>query len=151
MNQLLLAILLSMSPIFELRLGIPVAIAAGMNPLTAYIVCVLANITIVPIIFLFLEFIHHRFMHSHTYRSAFDLYMERTRKKSHHFIEKYGMVGLALIVAIPFPGTGAYTGTLVAWFLGMKKRNAFLAIVSGVLIAGAIVLAASVGTLKLFA
>jgi len=150
MNALLVAVLLSMSPIFELRLGIPYAIAAGINPWVAYTVCVMANLTIVPIFFLFLEIIHYRLLHVGVYHSAFDKYMEGTREKAHKMIEKYGMFGLVLLVAIPLPGTGVYTATLAAWFLGMNKWKAFLAILSGVLIAGGIVLGASVGTVQFF-
>ena len=143
MNTLLWAILLSMTPVGELRLGIPVAIAAGMNPWFAFVVCVTANSLIVPLVFFFLEVIHRRLLHFNSYQTAFDKFMERTRKKVHPLIEKYGMVGLALFVAVPIPGTGAYAGALGAWFFGMNKWKAFLSIAVGVLVAGVIVLIAS--------
>jgi len=142
-NTLLWAILLSMTPVGELRLGIPVAIAAGMNPWFAFVVCVTANSLIVPLVFFFLEVIHRRLLHFNSYQTAFDKFMERTRKKVHPLIEKYGMVGLALFVAVPIPGTGAYAGALGAWFFGMNKWKAFLSIAVGVLVAGVIVLIAS--------
>jgi len=150
MNGVFWAIALSMFPVFELRAGIPVAIAAGMHPGMAFVLCVSANIIIIPIMYGFLEYVHHRFMHVGVYRTNFDKYMERTRKKAHPFIEKYGMLGLMVLVAIPFPGTGAYTGTLAAWFFGMKRWRAFFSIAFGVTVAGALVLAASIGGMKLF-
>jgi uncharacterized membrane protein len=54
-------------------------------------------------------------------------------------VEKYGYAGLALFVAIPLPITGAYTGTLGAWILGMNRRKTMLAVLGGVIIAGVIV------------
>jgi uncharacterized membrane protein len=138
-----------MIPIGELRVGIPFAIAAGINPWVAYVVCVAANILIVPIVYLFLELIHHRMLHYNSYQSAFDKFMERTRKKAHPLVQKYGMLGLAIFVAIPIPGTGAYTGALFAWFLGMAKWNAFVSIAIGVAAAGAILLGILLGGIKL--
>jgi len=116
MSALLWAALLSMTPIGELCAGIPVAIASGVSPLVAYVVCVFANILVVPILFFFLEVIHRRLLHVGSYQSAFDKYMEKSRKKTGHLVEKYGVFGLALFVAIPIPVTGAYTATLAAWF-----------------------------------
>lgn len=150
MNDLLWSAVLSMTPVGELRAGIPFAIAKGVNPWLALIVCVIANVIIVPIIFIFLEFIHYRFLHIHMYRSAFDRFMEKTRVKVHPFVEKYGMFGLALFVAVPFPLTGVYTASLAAWFFGMDKWKAFLSILAGAIIAGLIVLGVSVGGMKLF-
>jgi len=150
MSALLWAALLSMTPIGELRAGIPVAIASGVSPLVAYVVCVLANILVVPILFFFLEVIHRRLLHVGSYQSAFDKYMEKSRKKTGHLVEKYGVFGLALFVAIPIPVTGAYTATLAAWFFGMNKWKTVLSILLGLLMAGAIVLFVVLGSIKLF-
>lgn len=138
-----------MTPVGELRVGIPFALAAGLNPWTAFIVCVVANIIIVPIVYLFLELIHTRLLHVNSYQSVFDKFMERTRKKVQPLVNKYGMLGLAIFVAVPIPGTGAYTGTLAAWFFGMNKWKAFASISIGVIIAGAIMLGALLGGIKL--
>lgn len=150
MNPLVWAFLLSMTPVGELRLGIPVAIAAKINPWTALVVCVIGNTIIIPIVFFFLEFIHKRFMHVKLYQSAFDKFMERTRKKTAPLLDKYGWIGLAIFVAVPIPGTGAYTGAVAAWFFGMNKWKAFLSIFAGVIVAGLIMLSIAVGGMKLF-
>ncbi len=149
MSSIIWAALLSMTPVGELRVGIPFALAAGLNPWTAFIVCVVANIIIVPIVYLFLELIHTRLLHVNSYQSVFDKFMERTRKKVQPLVNKYGMLGLAIFVAVPIPGTGAYTGTLAAWFFGMNKWKAFASISIGVIIAGAIMLGALLGGIKL--
>jgi len=139
MNPIISAILLSMAPVSELRGGIPWAILNGVNPITAYIVCVLANIAIVPVIFLFLKTLNGYFCRIKPYKKLFDKFVERTRKKLHKKVEKYGYFGLTLFVAIPLPVTGAWTGTLGAWLFGMDKLKSMLAILLGVLIAGVIV------------
>ena len=150
MNPLLLAFFLSMTPVGELRLGIPVALAAKINPWLALVVCVAGNTIIIPIVFFFLEVLHKKFMHIKFYQSAFDKFMERTRKKTAPLLDKYGMIGLAIFVAVPIPGTGAYTGTVAAWFFGMNKWKAFLSIFAGVIVAGLIMLSVTVGGMKLF-
>src|SRR5574341_1256057 len=139
MNALLLGILLSMTPVIEMQGGIPVALASGVNPWLAFILCYAANILVIPILYFFLEVIHLRLLHVNSYQSLFDRVMERCRKKVHPYLDKYGMIGFALFVAIPTPGTGAYTATLAAWFLGMHKWQAFVSIAIGILINALIV------------
>ena len=139
MNPLLQSIILSMLPIAELRGGIPLAIYNRIHPLLAFAVCVAANMIIVPIVYIFLDYLHHHFLTWKWYKKVFDHFLERARKKTHPYVEKYGYWGLAVFVAVPLPMTGAYTGTLAAWFFGMEKKKAFLAIAAGVVIAGIIV------------
>lgn len=141
MNSILLSALLSMTPVGELRAGLPAAFISGVSPWLAYTVCVLANALVAPIVFFFLEYLHKHFMHVGAYRSMFDRFMERTRHKTEHYVKKYGYWGLAIFVAVPLPFTGAYTGALAAWFFGMDKWKAFWSIFIGVAIAGGIVLA----------
>jgi len=140
MSALLWAALLSMTPIGELRLGLPVALGAGYNIWLALAVCVLANTLIVPIVYFFLEVIHRRILHIGAYQSTFDKFMEKTRKKIHPLVKSYGALGLILFTAIPFPVTGAYTATLAAWFFGINRWKAFFSILTGVFISGLIVL-----------
>jgi len=135
------AILLSLLPVAELRGGIPAALLIGTNPLLAYAVCVIANLAVVPLVYIFLGYIHHHLMAVSIYKQTFPRFMEKTRKRLHHKIERWGYFGLTLFVAIPLPVTGAYTGTLGAWFFGMNKLKSFLAIALGVSIAGLIVTA----------
>ena len=67
--------------------------------------------------------------------------MERARGKVHKEVEKWGWIGIAVFVAIPLPVTGAWTGTLGSWILGLDKRKTMLAVIVGVAVAGAIVTA----------
>lgn len=150
MNYLIFAFLISMTPIGELRAGLPFALFNGSPIWFAYLICVTANILIFPLLFIFLEFIHHKFMHYDHYRSAFDRFMEKVRKRAHKKVEKYGYLGLFLLVAIPLPFTGAYTGTIAAWFFGMDRLKSFIAVSLGVLTAGLIVLSLYFGSVSIF-
>lgn len=153
MNPLLWAMLLSIAPVSELRGGIPYLAYNNFSPFFAFAVCVLINFLVVPIFFFFLEFIHHRLLHIRAYKMTFDHFLEKARRKTHKKIEKYGYLGLAIFVAIPLPVTGAWTGTLAAWFFGMEKKKAFLSIALGVIIAGIIVTLVSylgIGALRIF-
>jgi uncharacterized membrane protein len=140
-------------PIFELRGGLPIALAGGMYPLLAYGYCVFLNILVTPIVLIFLNTFHKLFLHFAWYKNISDKLIERARIKVKAKIDKYGFIGLAIFVAIPLPITGAYTGALGAWILGMDMKKAFLAISLGVAVAGIIILGAyysGVGVLKIF-
>ena len=141
MNDLIYSILLSMMPIAELRGGIPYALANGISPITAYFVCVAANIMAFPIVYLFFGFFHDIFYKMGWYKQLFDKLVLRTRSKVEANIEKWGFWGLMVFVMVPLPVTGAYTGSFAAWIFGIEKRKAFLAVALGVAISGLIVTA----------
>ena len=133
------SILLCLLPIFELRGGIPYAIARGVHPLLACAMCVAANMLVGPLVYGFLATLHRLLSRIRPYRALFERLVERARKRIKPQIDRWGYLGLALFVAIPLPLTGAYTGALGAWVLGMEPRRAWLAIGFGVLIAGVVV------------
>jgi uncharacterized membrane protein len=139
MNTVLHSILLSLLPIAELRGGIPYAVANGITIPVAYLICVGSNILVIPIVYLFLETLHHQFYKIKAYRWFFDKWVDRTMRKAEKSVGKYGYWGVMLFVAIPLPVTGAYTGTLAAWLLELNKRKAFTYLAFGVVIAGVIV------------
>ncbi|RMD57862.1 ligand-binding protein SH3 [Candidatus Woesearchaeota archaeon] len=142
-------VLLSMSPFVELRAGIPAALALGYSPFVAFVLCVSANMLVAPAVFVFLEFVHYRFLHVDGYRANFDRVMERVRSKSERYVERYGVLGLTLLTAVPLPGTGAYSATLVGWFFGLGRFRTIVAVSLGVFIAGVLVSVLSAGGLAL--
>ncbi|MBT3985662.1 small multi-drug export protein [archaeon] len=149
-NNLLIAILLSMAPIAELRGGIPYGIGFGYDPLLVFALCTLANILIILVIFAFLDYLHEFFMNIKPYRKLFTKVVERGRKK----IEKrlgtsWEFVALYLLVAIPLPGTGAYTGTIVSWFFKLDRKKSLVAITLGVITAGIILTLVATGVVTL--
>jgi len=150
MNDYIYSIILSMLPIAELRGGIPYALANDINPITAYFMCVFANILAFPIVYFFMGFFHHQFNRMEWYKNLFDKIVIRTRKKVGDNIEKWGFWGLMVFVMIPLPVTGAYTGSFAAWVFGIEKRKGFLAVSLGVLIAGLLVSAIFLSGAELF-
>jgi uncharacterized membrane protein len=132
---------LAFLPISELRGAIPFAVARGMDWRWAYVYAVALNALVAPACWLFLSTFHKLFLKMEWYRGFFDRFVERARGKVHEQVEKWGWFGIAVFVAIPLPVTGAWTGTLGAWILGLGKRKTMLAVVLGVAGAGAIVTA----------
>lgn len=138
-QTVLTSVLLCLLPISELRGGLPYALARGLVPWQAYLLCVAANGLVGPLVFLFLSTLHGLLEHLYWYRRVFEKLVERSRQRVHEKVEKYGYAGLIVFVAIPLPITGAYTGALGAWVLGMDARKSFLSIFAGVLVAGLVV------------
>ena len=147
-NPLLYAILISMLPFGELRIGIPLAAATGINLLSAFLLCTLANIVAIPLVFLFLDTLHILLMKMKWYERLFKRVIHRVRKKVTKYVEKYGYVGLLLYVSIPLPVSGAWTGVLGAWLFGMDRKKSMIAIACGVIIAGVAVTLAMAGIIK---
>jgi uncharacterized membrane protein len=138
-RTLLVSILLCLLPIAELRGGLPYALAGGIPLVPAFLACVLANALVGPLVFLFLSTLHRLLDRWGAYHRLFERIVERARRKVHRAVERFGYVGLAVFVAIPLPLTGAYTGAIGAWVLGMNRWRSILAIAVGVAVAGAVV------------
>lgn len=140
----LYVILISALPIFELRAGIPVAIYYGFKPWEAYFLAISGNFLPVPFLLLFLS----RFLEAaRKFEPLWNLYefVHSRVEKKRGVVEKYGYLGLTLFVAIPLPITGAWTGCLLAFLLGLKSLKASIAILCGIMIAGILVLVPIVG------
>lgn len=135
----LLTIVLSLLPISELRGAIPYAYFNGMSLPISFIISTVANALVAPLGFLFLNTLHKWFYHIGLYKRFFDKTVARARVKIEEKITKYGYLGLMLFVAIPLPVTGAWTGTIGAWILGLDKKKSCMYVALGVLIAGIIV------------
>lgn len=135
-----------MLPIIELRGAIPVGAASGLPWYANYLLCCIGNILPVPIILLFVEYVLN-FMKKTRHLDKIAYWVEEKAEKYKGQVTKYATWGLLLFVAIPLPGTGAWTGSLVAAFIKMNKKTAFLSVLGGVLIAGVIVTLISYGVL----
>jgi len=151
MNSLLYVALLSILPISELRGSIPLGFGLGLNPTLVILTAILFNFLAVIIVFFFLDNLHKIFLGIKPYRLFFNHYIERNRKKLERKLgTKAEFLTLALIVAIPLPFTGAYTGSILAWFFGIKRKKAYLAIFLGILLAALIVSLISLGIFSVF-
>lgn len=150
MKDILLTFLVAMVPVVELRGAIPFGVVRGLNLWTAIIASVLGNLVPVPFIILFIRKIF-AWMRAHMPKlDGLVTRMEKKAEKNRAAVEKYAFWGLAILVAIPLPGTGAWTGALVAAMMEMRLKRAFPAIVIGVVIAGVIVLVVTYGAQAIF-
>lgn len=133
-------LLLSLAPISELRGAIPWAFYRGVPLCYAALLGCAGNLLVGPIAFTFLASLHTLFYrHLSWYVKLFDYFVVRTRKKVARAVERFGIWGIMLFVAIPLPFTGAWTGTLAAWIFGLDKKRSLLAVFGGVTIAALIV------------
>lgn len=150
MKDILLTFLVAMVPVVELRGAIPFGVVRGLNLWTAIIASVIGNLVPVPFIILFIRRIF-AWMRAHMPKlDGLVTRMEKKAEKNRAAVEKYAFWGLAILVAIPLPGTGAWTGALVAAMMEMRLKRAFPAIVIGVVIAGVIVSVVTYGAQAIF-
>lgn len=141
-NEILVLIGLTLLPFLELRASIPYGILnTNLNWVTVFLICVIANIILAPIAYFFLDKIVHWFFFIKPFERFYKHKVEKTQKKIHKYVEKYGEIGLALFIAIPLPGSGVYTGAIAAYVLGMSYKDFIKAATIGVFIAGVIVTA----------
>ncbi len=140
--------IISMIPILELRGGLLAASPALLNVpiLKAIPICIIGNILPIPFILLLIRSILEWMKKVSCFRSV-ALWLERKAMSKKDQIERYEFWGLVLFVGIPLPGTGAWTGALVAALLQMKFKKAFLAILLGIAIATVIMSVLSYGVL----
>ena len=142
---------ISMVPVLELRGALILAAADGLDPVISYIVCVIGNILPVPFLILFVRPI---FEWMRTHASWMKRIVEKLEAKAadkSDVIKKYEMLGLFILVAVPLPGTGAWTGSLVAAVLGMRLKNSLPVIALGVMAAGLIMTLGAFGIVGVLA
>ncbi len=146
-NPLVIVIIISLLPILELRGGLVAATLLKVPFLTALPVCIVANILPIPFILLFIKKIFKWMRRFKGFGKLVDKLETKAMSKSDQ-IEKYEFWGLVLFVGIPLPGTGAWTGALIAALLDVDFKKAIVAIFIGVLLAAAIVSVFSYGLLN---
>ena len=136
--------IISLLPILELRGGLIAARILGVKFIKAFIICYIANILPVPFILLFINYLFNKMSKWKPTKKIVDWISNKTLKKKDQ-IDKYGYFGLFLFVGIPLPGTGAWTGSLLAILLNLDKKKSFVTIAIGVLAAGIIMSLLSYG------
>lgn len=142
----LIVFIISMIPILELRGSLIAAGFLKMKFLSTYILAVIGNMLPIPFILIFIDKIFLWLKKTPLKKAVIKLENRAVSKSD--IIKKYGKFGLFLFVAIPIPGTGAWTGSLVAVMLRMKFKDAILPIFLGVLTAGLIMSLISFGIIK---
>lgn len=143
----LVVFIISLMPILELRGGLLAASLLGLDPLPSYIISVIGNILPVPFILWFINSILNWMRKTKLFGGIANWLDKKVDSKKEQ-IEKYGFWGLVLFVGIPLPGTGAWTGCLIAAVLEMDRKKAFVATMIGVIIASIIMMLISFGLLR---
>lgn len=131
-KDLLIAILWSVSPLGEAKVGIPYALLNDVNIYLAFIFCFFANVLVFPIMTFFLNVINRYFIKWYYYKKAAIFVARRAKLGAGKNVKKYGFWGLIIFVMLPLPGTGVYAGTIAGYLFGMERKRAFLANTIGI-------------------
>ncbi len=135
----LLVIIVAAMPISELRGAIPLGISLGLSPIHSTIISILGNMAIVPILLKILEPVMNYFEKTILFSKTIGWLKRRTLNRTRSTIKKYSLLGLFILVAIPIPTTGAWTGCIASSLLKINYKDALIVISLGVLTAGIIV------------
>lgn len=150
MKKILLTALFAMSPVLELRGSIPLGIGMGLPPVTVFLISILCNMVPVPFIIVFIRRIFEWLGKKSPFFGRIVGWIERKAGKKADLVYKYELFGLLLSVAVPLPGTGAWTGALLAALMDIRLKAAVPVIFGGVVIAGIIMTLLSCGVISLF-
>jgi len=167
LNEFLILFALTFIPFFELRFSIPVGILAGsvalpfgysiagfgMHWFSVFAVCVIANMILGALLYWGLDIFAKYFTQYAFFNRPYQFFVERSRKKVSKLVDKYGLIGVALFISIPLPGSGSYTGALGSHVLGLSYKKFLIANTIGVTLAGiyvTIITLASQGLFSLF-
>lgn len=143
----IMVFIISLMPILELRGGLLAASLIGLDPIPSYIISIIGNILPIPFILWFMGSIL-KWMHGKKHLNRIATWLDKKVEKNRSKIENVGFWGLVIFVGIPLPGTGAWTGCLIASVLQMDKKKSFLAATLGVIMASIIMMFISFGLLK---
>jgi uncharacterized membrane protein len=163
LDKIFWLVILTLLPGLELRLSIPVGILQntvhlpfglvfqgfGMPWYTVFLVCVITNAALGPVIYFLLNKFVLFFLRFQWIERLWQRLVQRTQKRIKPFVERYGKIGIALFIAIPLPGSGSWTGALAAYLLGIEQKHFVFINAAGVLIAGTLVTLASLGVFTL--
>ncbi len=134
-------LIISITPTLELRAAIVYSYVNSLGLIDGYVLPMIVSFLIIPIVYMSFDFVVN-FISSRS--RVVSNFLSSTRTKVKRYVDRYGLVGLTLFVAVPLPGSGLYTGTLGALLLGMKRKDAVVGLVVGNMLSMLIVLFALV-------
>ncbi len=150
--RLFYALILTLIPLGELRIGLPLAIFYALDNkipvLLIFLLIFLVNILLIFLAFWFFDNLHHVLLKLKFYRKFFEMYLKRFQKRVDKFEKRHSALGfsaLILLVAFPVPGTGVWSGCLLSWLLDLDRKKSMLSIALGVLLAGLFVFIGTLG------
>lgn len=135
-------------PVTELRAAIPLAIALGISPAKAFFLGVIGNLLPIIPLLVIMPYVYEILGRISSFQRILGRIIERTRRKGAQ-VEKYGALGLLFFVALPLPGTGAWTGSMLAFIMGINFWYSVMALSIGVVLAGGAVTFATMGLLQI--
>ena len=145
LKHLLYILMISMVPVIELRGAIPVGLGLDLPFYAVFLTAMIGNLLPVPFLILFTRRVFEWLRRRSAFLERMVSRLEKKAESKEKLLKKYELLGLCILVAIPLPGTGAWTGSLVAAVFDIRLKHAFPAIALGVLIAGIIVSVVSYG------
>ena len=148
-GEFLMTMLVSMLPVIELRGGIPFGAAMGLSVPLAALASVIGNMIPIPVLIMFTSRVFQWLKRKIPWLNRIIEGLERRAESKRSMVEKYRFWGLLILVAIPLPGTGAWTGALVAAVMGMNLKRSLPAIFFGVIIAAIIVSLITLGIIHI--
>ncbi len=148
-GEFIFTMLVSMLPVVELRGGIPFGTAMGLNVTLAAIASVIGNMLPIPVLIMFTTRVFQWLKRKIPWLNRIIEGLERRAESKRSMVEKYRFWGLLILVAIPLPGTGAWTGALVAAVMGMNLKQSMPAIFAGVMVAAIIVSLITLGVIHI--
>lgn len=148
-NKEIIIFIISLMPILELRGGLLAASLLHVEFVRAAVICVLGNVLPIPIVLLFLKYVLELF-EKWSVTKKIVTWLEKKVEEKREQIDRYGYLGLIIFVGIPLPGTGAWTGSLLAVMLGLNRKKSFICILVGVILAAIIMSILSYGILGSF-
>lgn len=139
MQDILIAMLWSISPFGEAKVGIPYGMAKGANIYLVFIACFAANVLVFPLMFFFLDHINKYLLRLRFYKKAAIYVAKKAKVGSGEKIKKYGFWGLIFFVMLPIPGTGVYAGSIASYLFKIERKKAFVANMIGIFISSVII------------
>jgi len=135
-NPYVIIFILTFLPFLELRASIPYGILIAKLPVwQVFVIAVISNIILGPILYFFLNKIIHWFFFIKPFKRWYHKRVEKTQKKAKPYVDKYGLLGVSIFIGIPLPGSGVYTGALISYIFNLGYKKFFYATIIGVLIA----------------
>lgn len=149
-GEMLITFMVAMLPVVELRGAIPLSVGMGLHPWQAMLISVAGNMIPVPFIIIFIRKIFAWLRKKSEWLERRVSRLEVRAEGKWEKVHKYEFLGLMILVAIPLPGTGAWTGALIAALMNMRLRSAIPSIFFGVIIAGFLITGLTVGFTAIF-
>lgn len=130
--DLIIAMLWSISPFGEAKVGIPYAIFNDVNIYLALLFCFVANVLVFPVMMFFLDTVNQYFLRYRFYKKSAIYVARRAKLGAQKNVQKYGFWGLIVFVMLPIPGTGVYAGSIATYLFVLNRKQAFIANTIGI-------------------